>query len=393
MPETVQTPKKKKKWIIIGVASLLIIAAGINIGIMKSSNKAKTPVDVKFAEVTERNLSNTKLISGQVKPGNIERYYIDPSKGTVKEIFVKGGQEVKKGAPLFRYDTEEINLQIKQAELDQKIISINYGKNKKKLDALKKEMKTAINNSAGKEVLEPLEAQVSELEMQLKTTELEKEKGSLRMDELKRKMGQFTVHSRFDGVVQNLNTSQGSSQEIGGSAKPFLQMVSKEPLQVQGTLTELQKSQIREGQIFIATAKTAPEKTWTGKIIEVSDNPISEEMGTGLTSPETGKQTMSSYTYKAALDTQNDLSPGFHVSLQVQLETKKGLTVPRSSVVELNHEAFVYVEEKGKLRKQMIKTGSSDKDSIEVLEGLAAGQKVVEHPSNNTYDGMEVQVK
>lgn len=116
-------------------------------------------------------------------------------------------------------------------------------------------------------------------------------------------------------------------------------------------------------------------------------------MGTGLTSPETGKQTMSSYTYKAALDTQNDLSPGFHVSLQVQLETKKGLTVPRSSVVELNHEAFVYVEEKGKLRKQMIKTGSSDKDSIEVLEGLAAGQKVVEHPSNNTYDGMEVQVK
>lgn len=41
----------------------------------------------------------------------------------------------------------------------------------------------------------------------------------------------------------------------------------------------------------------------------------------------------------------------------------------------------------------MIKTGSSDKASIEVLEGLAAGQKVVEHPSNNTYDGMEVQVK
>ncbi|MDT2246297.1 efflux RND transporter periplasmic adaptor subunit [Paenibacillus larvae] len=392
MPETVQTPKKKKKWIIIGVASLLIIAAGINIGIMKSSNKAKTPVDVKFAEVTERNLSNTKLISGQVKPGNIERYYIDPSKGTVKEIFVKGGQEVKKEHLYFVMTQRKLICKSNRQSWIKRSSQSITGKIKK-LDALKKEMKTAINNSAGKEVLEPLEAQVSELEMQLKTTELEKEKGSLRMDELKRKMGQFTVHSRFDGVVQNLNTSQGSSQEIGGSAKPFLQMVSKEPLQVQGTLTELQKSQIREGQIFIATAKTAPEKTWTGKIIEVSDNPISEEMGTGLTSPETGKQTMSSYTYKAALDTQNDLSPGFHVSLQVQLETKKGLTVPRSSVVELNHEAFVYVEEKGKLRKQMIKTGSSDKDSIEVLEGLAAGQKVVEHPSNNTYDGMEVQVK
>lgn len=36
----------------------------------------------------------------------------------MKDIVVKEGQEVGKGTKLFSYDNEEINLQVKQAELD-----------------------------------------------------------------------------------------------------------------------------------------------------------------------------------------------------------------------------------------------------------------------------------
>ena len=46
--------------------------------------------------MTERKLNNTKLISGQVKPGNIESFYADPAKGKVKDIEVKEGQESRK---------------------------------------------------------------------------------------------------------------------------------------------------------------------------------------------------------------------------------------------------------------------------------------------------------
>ena len=45
-------------------------------------------------------------------------------------------------------------------------------------------------------------------------------------------------------------------------------------------------------------------------------------------------QNMSQYTYKASLDSQDGLSPCYHVSLQVNLENKTMVAVPTKSIVE-----------------------------------------------------------
>ena len=134
LSNTVRTPNKKKKWIIIGVIVLIVIVATVNIFVMQGKKKGTTKTDtVSFEKVTERKLNNTKLISGQVKPGNIESFYADPTKGKVKDIVVKEGQEVGKGTKLFSYDNEEINLQVKQAELDQKMADMRYDRGKRRL--------------------------------------------------------------------------------------------------------------------------------------------------------------------------------------------------------------------------------------------------------------------
>ncbi|WP_242215661.1 efflux RND transporter periplasmic adaptor subunit [Bacillus cereus group sp. BfR-BA-01383] len=395
LPNTVRTPNKKKKWIIVGVIALIVIVAAVNIFMMQGKKKGAATNDaVSFEKVTERKLNNTKLISGQVKPGNIESFYADPTKGKVKEIVVKEGQEVEKGTKLFSYDNEEINLQMKQAELDQKMADMRYDQGKKKIDSLKKEIKKAKDSGAGKEVTEPMEEQVSELEMAQKTTDLEKEKGKLQKEELSKKQQELTVYSNFSGVVQKLDkdAAQSSSQALGGQGKAFLQVASKDPFQIQGTLTELQKSQIQPEQTFTVTAKANNKKKWTGKITEVSEFPTSAEMAQAGGMGE-ATQNMSQYTYKASLDSQDGLSPGYHVSLQVNLENKTMIAVPSKSIVEEGDDAFVYIEEKGKLRKQNVKKGSTDGDWTEITEGATVGQKVVKNPSDNVYDGMEVKEK
>ncbi|MGY3416647.1 HlyD family secretion protein [Bacillus mycoides] len=393
LPNTVRTPNKKKKWIIIGVIALIVIVAAVNIFVMQGKKKGTANTDaVSFEKVTERKLNNTKLISGQVKPGNIESFYADPTKGKVKDIAVKEGQEVEKGTKLFSYDNEEINLQMKQADLDQKMADMRYDQGKKKIDSLKKEIKKVKDSGAGKEVTDPMEEQVSELEMAQKTTDLEKEKGKLQKEELSKKQKELTIYSNFTGVVQKLDkdAAQSSSQALGGQGKAFLQVASKDPFQVQGTLTELQKSQIQKDQTFTVTAKANNKKKWTGKITEVSEFPTSAEMA--QTAGE-GTQNMSQYTYKASLDSQDGLSPGYHVSLQVNLENKTMIAVPSKSIVEKGEDAFVYIEEKGKLRKQNVKKGSTDGDWTEIVEGATVGQKVVKNPSDDVYDGMEVKEK
>ncbi|MED1092548.1 efflux RND transporter periplasmic adaptor subunit [Bacillus paramycoides] len=393
LPNTVRTPNKKKKWIIVGVIVLIVIVAAVNIFVMQGKKKDTTKTDaVSFEKVTERKLNNTKLISGQVKPGNIESFYADPTKGKVKDIAVKEGQEVEKGTKLFSYDNEEINLQVKQAELDQKMADMRYDQGKKKIDSLKNEIKKAKDSGAGKEVTDPMEEQVSELEMAQKTTELEKEKGKLQKEELSKKQKELTIYSNFTGVVQKLDkdAAQSSSQALGGQGKAFLQVASKDPFQVQGTLTELQKSQIQKDQMFTVTAKANNKKKWTGKITEVSEFPTSAEMAQAVGE---GTQNMSQYTYKASLDSQDGLSPGYHVSLQVNLENKTMIAVPSKSIVEEGDDAFVYIEEKGKLHKQNVKKGATDGDWTEIVEGATVGQKVVKNPSDNVYDGMEVKEK
>ena len=394
LPDAVRTPNKKKKWIIIGVIALIIIVAAVNIFIMQSKKKGTTE-DVKFTEVTERQLNNTKLISGQVKPGNIESFYGEATKGKVKDIAVKEGQEVNKGDKLFSYDNEEINLQVKQAEIEEKVASMRFDQGKKKIDSLKKDIKKAKDSGAAKEMIESLESQLNELELQQKTSDLEKEKGNLRIEELKKKQGELTVYSNFAGVVQKLDkdASQGSTPGMGGQGKAFLFFSSKDPFQIQGTLTELQKSQIQKDQTITVTAKAAPKKKWTGKITEVSEYPTSAEVSAQAPGGGEAGQNMSYYTYKASLDSQDGLSPGYHVSIQVNLENKKMVAVPSKSIVTENEESFVYVEDKGKVRKQIVKKGSGDGDWTEVVEGVTVGQKVVKNPSDKVFDGMEVKKK
>ncbi|MRB36927.1 HlyD family efflux transporter periplasmic adaptor subunit [Bacillus thuringiensis] len=394
LQHNINTSNKRKKRIIISMVIVLIaIVAAINIFVIQGKKKGTAKTDaVSFEKVTERKLNNTKLISGQVKPGNIESFYADPTKGKVKDIEVKEGQEVEKGTKLFSYDNEEINLQMKQAELDQKMADIRYEQGKKKIDSLKKEIKRAKDNGAGKEVTDPMEEQVSELEMAQKTTNLEQEKGKLRKEELNKKQKDLTIYSNFAGVVQKLDKDavQSSSQTLGGQGKAFLQVASKDPFQVQGTLTELQKSQIQKDQTFTVTAKANNKKKWTGKITEISEFPTSAEATQAVSE---GTQNMSQYTYKASLDSQDGLFPGYHVSLQVNLGDKKMIAVPSISIVGEDDDLFVYIEEKGKLRKQNVKKGATDGDWTEIIEGTTVGQKVVKNPSNNIYDGMGVKEK
>ncbi|PDX92057.1 efflux transporter periplasmic adaptor subunit [Bacillus thuringiensis] len=395
LQNTVRTPKKKKKWIIFGVIALIIIVAAINIFIMQGEKKDSVKTDsVSFEKVTERKFNNSKLISGQVKPENIESFYADPTKGKVKDIEVKEGQQVEKGTKLFSYDNEEINLQMKQAELDQKMADMRYDQGKKKIDSLKKEIKKAKDSGAGKEVTDPMDEQVSELEIAQKTTDLEKEKGKLQKEELSKKQKDLTIYSNFAGVVQKLDKDavQSSSQALGGQGKAFLQVASKDLFQVQGTLTELQKSQIQKDQTFTVTAKANNKKKWTGKITEVSEFPTSAEMAQPGGMGE-ATQNMSQYTYKASLDSQDGLSLGYHVSLQVSLENKTMIAVSSKSIVEKGDDAFVYVEEKGKLRKQNVKKGSTDGEWTEIVEGVTVGQKVVKNPSDDVYEGLEVKEK
>lgn len=387
--ETVQAPRRKRKWIIIGFILLIVLVVGINIAVTQAK-KGSAQAGLKFAVATERSINNMKLISGRVIPGNIETIYADATKGKVKDIFIKEGDEVQKGQKLFSYDSPELALQIKQADLDNQMTTMRSKQASDKIDSLNQDIQKAKDAGAPSTVIQPLEAQVADLESQMKTIDLEKQKNDLQQQELQKKQEDLIVYSKNNGVVQKLDpdASQGSTQL---QPKAFIQIASKDPFQIQGTLTELQKSQIQKGQAVTITAKAVANKTWKGKITEVSEYPTTADSGQINTTDAAASQTISYYTYKASLESQDGLSPGYHVSMQVNISSQKLLSVPRSSIVEENNESYLFINDNGKLKKTKVTTGLSDGEWIQVSQGVKEGDKVAESPSSKLQDGMDVK--
>lgn len=391
---TALAPKKRKKiWIVIGIITLIVAMAAINIVVMQNK-KAGKAAELQFANIEERTLSSTKLVAGRVTPGGTETFYVDAAKGSVKDIFVNEGDDVVVGQKLFSYENPELDLQIKQAELQEKRTSLQYDQVKENIESLNKEIKKAKDEGAAAAVINPLNSQLKELELQKKTTELEIEQNKLQKQQLETKRNELIVYSAMNGRVQTLDKDAAkTSSAANGQAKVFVQLASKDPYRVEGTLSELQKAQVQPEQIVTVTSKAVANKTWTGKIIEVSDYPTTDAAAEAAGGQ--GTQTISYYPFKAVLDTQDGLSPGYHVSLEIQLSSNAMIAAPRSSIVEEGEEKFLYFVKDGKLQKQSVKTGMSDGEWIEITEGAEAGQQVLENPSEseNVKDGMEVNPK
>lgn len=393
-PEIVQKPSKKK-WIALVVLLLIVIIVAINIAVIQSK-KTNSVRDLSFSTVTNKELSNTKLVAGRVVPGNIDTFYPDPAKGTVNEIYVNEGDEVSKGQKLFSYGNPELSIQIRQLELDKKSAKIRYDQGQDKISSLQNEIKKAKDTNAPKEVTDPLHAQLQDLQFQQQTIELEMEKNKLQEEDLQNKQKNLTVYSNYGGIVQKVNkdAGQNTAQVVGGQSNPVVQIASKDPFMIQGTLTELQKSQLQPGQVITVTAKAVANQTWKGKITEISEYPTSDDAGQSLAAAAGQQaQNISYYNFKASLDSQDGLSPGYHVSIQVNLSTKKMLAVPSNSIVDKGNSRYVYVVRNNKLHKQTVTTGMGDGNSTEILKGLKAGEKVVKNPSANVYEGLEVKKK
>ena len=114
--------RSKKPLIIVlsCLAALLIAAACLWFFWLKDlwAAAGASPVYVQsVAEIAGLNLGSLPRYSGVVEPQATYSIQKDATK-TVAEIYVTEGDQVNPGDALFRYDTEELQLQLDQAELD-----------------------------------------------------------------------------------------------------------------------------------------------------------------------------------------------------------------------------------------------------------------------------------
>jgi hypothetical protein len=103
--------------------------------------------------------------------------------------------------------------------------------------------------------------------------------------------------------------------------------------------------------------------------------------------------TSRAYIVKIDLPTASGLRSGVFGRATFPLGSREVLAVPAAAVIERGQLQSVFVVDGGIARTRLITLGAKTGDQMEVLSGLAAGDKVVVPVPKDLMDGARAEVK
>ncbi|MDD3221053.1 MAG: efflux RND transporter periplasmic adaptor subunit [Clostridia bacterium] len=385
------TKKKKILFIIGGAVLLLAILIGIWHFFFRKSDKADSGNEVyttSIALLTASTSGASNRFAGVVEP----QQTIKIQKATdrkIKEVFVKEGDTVIKGAPLFSYDTDETQMKLSEAELElERItgeISTLYGQ----IEMLEKEKAKAPESEAFSYTTQILTAQND-----AKRAEYNQKSKSVEIEQIRKSLQNATVTSDIDGVVKSIN--DGTTQSYDGSTdSSYMTILSNKEYRIKGKINEQNMASITTGQPMLIHSRTDDTLVWTGTVTEVdTENPVSNNNSNMYMSGSTDTNTTSSsYNFYVEIEANAPLMLGQHVFMEPdmgQTEIKEGLWLPSYYLVIDGNDAYVWVAgKKDKLEKRKITTGEHDEamDEYQITSGLSTDDYIA-FPDDTLSAGM-----
>lgn len=376
-------PKNKSQTVlivVIVVAVLLIAAACVWFFWLKNYLAASnaSPVYVaSVASITGTGTDTDPRYSGLVEPQQITKVEKDETR-TVADVMVAEGDEVQVGTPLFRYDTDEMQLSIRQAELELEGIAnqiTTLQDQKKDLEAEKAK--------ASQDEQYSYTVSIQSVEFSIKEQEIQRSMKQSEIEKLKSSAENNQVFSEVEGVIQEINLTPKT--DSNGQNLPFMSILSSGEFRIKGTVTEQNINSIFEGQQVTIRSRVDNDAVWSGTIDSINYEPVQNNQNIYYGSDQ-GEQS-SKYNFYVVLSELEGLILGQHVYIEPTVgsgsQERTGLWLPAIYIVtdkEPDEDSqisgtvgYVWVrDENDKLEKRQILLGEYDQgeDMYEVVSGL-----------------------
>jgi HlyD family secretion protein len=307
----------------------------------------------------------------------------------VKEIFVKEGQEVKKGDKLFSYDTEKYSSDLEQAEIDlerqqNELISIG-----ETIDQLIREKGNASSSEQAAYTI-----QIQEQELAQKQKDLDIRSKQAEIDKLKDNIAHATVSSAIDGVVQSIRENKDQSYYDGGD-QAFITVVKTGDYRIKGTVNEQNFNQIWEGAPVLVHSRVDAAQTWKGTVSRIDTENPDNNSNQGYYGGDSGNSG-SKYPFYVELESSSGLIMGQHVYMEVnygqeELGEREGIWLEQYYVDETDPDApFVWADDgSGRLKKCWVSLGERDDELflVQITQGLELTDAVAV-PDSEYQEGM-----
>ncbi len=390
----------KKKVIAIIIAVVVVGGVfGLN-RINRSRNQGST---VKTSEVTQGDLQVYLSSTALVKSQEIKDYYGAQAK--VTKVNVKVGDAVKKGDVLVTYDQQDLNTQVKQAEIQynnallQKQDLVNQNNDiKNKIAEYDKEIKEVNNQiekaqndpfdidlvptlNAKKETLEKSKSAltpISDTKLQQSDNSISSAKLTLDNANSNLSKGVSNITADIDGVVTALNVAEGAMGNIQQAAVTVQNVAN---LKVTLSLSRYDAAKVSIGQDAVIKNNG---KEYKGKVSYIS--PTAEVAKTS-TSGEANLSVDINIT-----DINPELKIGFEADVDILLnEAKDVIKVPTESLkTDKTGKSVIYIVEDNKAVEKEVTKGIQSDTEVQV-EGVTTGAKVILNPTDTIKDGTLVK--
>lgn len=273
--------------------------------------------------------------------------------GRIAAIHLREGQPAAKGAVLVALDASTQAAELRQAEANLALAQANYRRNE---DLYQKKFVSERARDESAANLKVLEAAVSLAQAKQQKTQ---------------------IRAPFAGIVGIRNVS------VGDYVKEGQELVNIEDigtLKADFRLPEAYLGRVQKGQDVEVISDALPGQVFKGVLDAV--DPLLDASGRAL-------------SLRARLaNPELRLRPGMFVRVRLVFGgERQGLAVPEEALVPAGSDNFVFRVAEGKAQRVMVRIGQRRGASVEIVEGLKAGDEVVTAGQLKLRDGMPVKAQ
>ncbi len=353
--------KKKTKIIILISVCILITIIGIYFLFPKGNNSGNIYVQ-KVSTIIGSSYTENRY-SGVVESSETVDINQDGNK-SITEMYVEVGQKVRKGDKLFSYDTTEASNSIAQKKLDIEAQNNEIAAQNNTIEDYKAEI-----NKGGDKV--EIQARINEASYAIRQAQNTIKATQTEIDQLNKQIENSTVLSTIDGIIKEVNKDGGTDES--GNKKPLVSITQTSDFRVKGSISEM--GSISEGTNVIVRSRINEDQIYKGTVTKVETDPQSNS-NNNFSRADSG-ESASKYPFYVSLDNNKGLKLGQHVYIEVdngQSTKKKGIWLDASFIVsDDNGNSYVWVSERGKLKKRKVELGKSDEEThtTKIKSGLS----------------------
>lgn len=346
---------------------LLILTTGL-VGCASSDgegegSEASRGVPVELHSVETRTLNRTVEAVGSLNA--IQTVQVSPEiAGRIESLSFKEGDTVVKGDTLVQLDDDLVHQQyeasrhaLDEAQANLQNASRTYRRNKRLHD---KNMISEQELDNARAAYEAAQARVERLKAEV--------------DQARERLKDTTLYAPFDGIIGSKRVDEGNYVSPGTSISTLYRT---EVLEIEFSVPERYAGQLQTGQVVRVRSSSNGDTGFAGRVFFVS--------------PSVDESTRD-IVVKAYIDNgKHLLKPGSFVNVTLILETLQDRpVVPAESLIGTREGYVVYRVEDGVAQRQSVQTGLRRLGSVEITEGLQAGDRIIRSGHISVTEGTEV---